>query len=152
MSMEKGPTPDQVGASPENNEQRMDNLMSHVKAEIMAGRIDPKRLENLFIQDTNPVERPFKDGSSLFGYNQVVELGGEIVSIKGEKGDLFKGMKVELVGDSRGYVPSGHQSGEKVTIVGFSEPFEKGESDHVIMVSGGGKTGMVKPSNINLGE
>ena len=150
--MEKGPAPDQMGASQESNEQRIEDLMSHVKAEIMAGRIDPKRVENLLIQDTNPTERPFKDGSSLFGYDRVVELGGEIVSMKGERGDLFKGMEVELVVDSRGYVPSGHQSGEKVIIIGFSEPFEEQGSDHVIIVSGGGKIGKVKPSNIKLGK
>ncbi|HEY4508846.1 MAG TPA: hypothetical protein VJC13_01015 [Candidatus Paceibacterota bacterium] len=100
--------------------------------------------------DVIPVERPFVRGDSLFGYDKALELNGEIIGITGERGELRKGMEVGIVGNSMGYVPSGHKPGEMVTITGFVEPFQDGASDHIITVSGGGITGRVKPSNIKL--
>lgn len=99
----------------------------------------------------NFVERPFKDGVSLFGYDRILQsTDGEIVGITGEERTLLKDMDVELVGDSKGYISSGHKSGDRVKIVGFSEPFKGGETDHIVIISGDGKTGAVKPSNIKL--
>jgi uncharacterized protein YjbI with pentapeptide repeats len=57
-------------------------------------------------------------------------------------------MMVELRGDSRGYVPGGFRPGEKVQIVSFRQPFDKGSSDHIIEVSNGDSVGWVKPSNV----
>lgn len=52
------------------------------------------------------------------------------------------------LGDSRGYVPSGFRHGGQVQIVGFTEPFKDGESDHIVEVTDGTHDGWVKPSNI----
>lgn len=50
--------------------------------------------------------------------------------------DIFRrvGMRVVLLGDSQGYVPSGFSHGAEVTIVGFTVPVEHGESDHIVAV------------------
>jgi hypothetical protein len=45
--------------------------------------------------------------------NNFVALQGE------DKPKLYKGMKVVLLGDSRGYVLSSFNPGEGVTIIGF---------------------------------
>lgn len=89
-------------------------------------------------------------GSSLFGYDSLIRRP-EFIVLKGKNAQsLNKGMVVELRGDVRGYVPSGHQPGERVTIIGFREPFKRGESDHIIQVTNGEKVGWVKPSNITI--
>jgi TIR domain len=88
-------------------------------------------------------------GQSLFGYTTLVRDGDTFVALKGEaERDQRIGMRVVLLGDSRGYVPSGFDHGQEVSIVGFTEPFKDGESDHIIRVSDGKRSGWVKPSNI----
>lgn len=88
-------------------------------------------------------------GHDLFGYTILVRDREEFIALKGDGvPDLRVGMSVVLLGDSRGYVPSGHRPGAEVRIVGFVEPFKKGESDHIIEVTDGKYSGRVKPSNI----
>src|SRR5215210_6622924 len=88
------------------------------------------------------------DGN-IFGYDTLVEEGRTFTALKGSgEPDLYIGMTAALLGDSRGYVPSGFRPGEDVTITGFTEAFKKGSSDHIIQVSNGTRTGWVKPSNI----
>jgi hypothetical protein len=50
---------------------------------------------------------------SIYGYDKLIK-------------EVYKGMKVVLLGDSRGYVSSSFNPGEEVTIIRFREPF-KGE-------------------------
>jgi hypothetical protein len=57
-------------------------------------------------------------------------------------------MKVKLLGDTQGHVPSFFSSGEKVAIIGFREAFRGGNADNIIHVSNGKVEGWVKPSNI----
>ncbi len=105
-------------------------------------------------EDTGPEGRPFLDGSHyLFGYDRVVVEGGKItklISSKGDEPELTLGMEVVLSGDSRGYVPSGHKSGEIVNIVAIAEPFRNNSSDRIIKVYGNQQDGWVKPSNIGV--
>src|SRR4051812_8490286 len=90
-----------------------------------------------------------KLNGSIFGYDTLIKEGDNIIALRG-KGvpELYKGMNVILLGDSRGYVPSRFNPGEEATIIEFTEPFKQGESDHVIQVSSSRNTGWVKPSNI----
>jgi len=139
-----GPLPEEMGIKNEKaDKQEIDKLVNHIRAKLEAGVLDPEKVKNLLIPDVNPVEKEIE--GSVFGYNKTVELGSEIISLKGKEQSLYKGMTVELIGDSKGYVPSGHKSGERVIIIGFSDP-EKG--DTIVQVSGEDKTGYVKPSNI----
>jgi hypothetical protein len=88
-------------------------------------------------------------GHIIFGYTTLVREGDTFVALTGEgEQELRVGMTVVLLGDSRGYVPSGFSPGDEVTIVGFTEPFKSGESDHIVKVSSKSKQGWVKPSNI----
>jgi hypothetical protein len=88
-------------------------------------------------------------GHSIFGYTTIVQEGNTFVALTGEgEPELRVGMEVVLLGDSRGYVPSGFSPGDEVTIVGFTEPFKNGESDHIVKVSNKSTQGRVKPSNI----
>jgi hypothetical protein len=85
-------------------------------------------------------------GHNLFGYTTLVRDGDTFVALTGEtEPELRVGMQVVLLGDSRGYVPSGFRHGQEVRIVGFAEP---GETDHIIEVTDGKHDGSVKPSNI----
>jgi hypothetical protein len=87
----------------------------------------------------------------LFGYNTVVREGDKVITLKRQTvTELDLGMKVVLLGDSRGYVPSGFNPGQKVTILEFSEPFSNSRTDHIIKVSDGSHEGWVKPSNIEI--
>ena len=90
-----------------------------------------------------------KFGHSLFGYTTLLRDGETFVALTGEgEPELRLGMQVILLGDSRGYVPSGFRHGGQVQIVGFREPFKDGESDHIVEVTDGTHDGWVKPSNI----
>jgi len=90
----------------------------------------------------------FKFGCSVFGYTALVREG-DFVALTGDgEQKLQVGMKVVLLGDSRGYVPSGFSPGDEVTIVGFTEPFKDGESNHIVNVRNQSHEGWVKPSNI----
>jgi hypothetical protein len=90
-----------------------------------------------------------KFGHSIFGYTTLIQEGKRFTALTGEEEEELRvGMKVVLLGDSRGYVPSGFSPGDEVTIVGFTEPFKKGESDHIVEVSNEANQGWVKPSNI----
>jgi len=85
----------------------------------------------------------------LFGYTTLVRDGDTFVALRGETApELRVGMQVVLLGDSRGYVPSGFHHGQEVRIVGFVEPFKNGGSDNIIEVADGKHEGWVKPSNI----
>lgn len=59
-------------------------------------------------------------------------------------------MDVVLLGDSRGYVPSGFNPGEEASTIGFRESFKNGYSDHIIQVINGRNEGWIKPSNIQM--
>ena len=88
-------------------------------------------------------------GHNLFGYTTLVREGTAFVALTGDgQQELRVGMTVVLLGDSRGYVPSGFSPGDEVTIMGFTEPFKNGESDHIIKVGNASLQGWVKPSNI----
>lgn len=145
----RGPSQEEVGITSEKvDKQKVDRLLNLIKIRVESGELNFEKVKNLIVRDTNPVEKEI-DGS-IFDYKKVGELGGEIISLKGEgKTSLYKGMTVELVGDSKGYVPSGHKNGECATIIGFRDPEE---GDRVVEVSGGGKVGYIKPSNIKSGE
>jgi hypothetical protein len=88
------------------------------------------------------------DGT-LFGYDTLVKDGSDFIALLGEgEPELYKYMKVILLGDSRGYIPSFFNPGEEATIIGFRECFKDGNSDHIIQVRNGTNEGWVKPSNI----
>lgn len=88
-------------------------------------------------------------GHNIFGYTTLVRDGDTFVALAGEaEPELRVGMEVVLLGDSRGYVPSDFRHAQRVRIVGFTEPFKDGESDHIIEVTDGTRHGWVKPSNI----
>jgi hypothetical protein len=88
-------------------------------------------------------------GHNIFGYTTLVREGDTFIALTGEgEQELRLGMTVVLLGDSRGYVPSGFSPSDEVTILGFTEPFKNGESDHIVKVSNETTQGWVKPSNI----
>jgi hypothetical protein len=88
-------------------------------------------------------------GHNIFGYTTLVCEGDTFVALNGDgEQELRVGMTVVLLGDSHGYVPSGFSPGNEVTIVGFTEPFKNGESDHIVKVGNKSWQGWVKPSNI----
>jgi hypothetical protein len=85
----------------------------------------------------------------IFGYDTLIRSGREFIALRGtEVPELRKGMRVVMLGDSRGYVPHGFKHGEEVTIDGFTEAFKRGETDHIIRVTNGTRVGWVKPSNV----
>ena len=89
-------------------------------------------------------------GDNLFGYTTLVRKGNTFVALAGDgQPKLQVGMRVTLLGDSRGYVPSGFRDRQEAQIVGFAEPFKEGRSDHIIQVSDEKQEGWVKPSNID---
>ena len=88
-------------------------------------------------------------GGNIFGYDKLTKEGSDFIALRGEdEPELYKGMSVVLIGDSRGYVPSSFNAGEEVTIIGFREAFKDYNSDDIILVSNGTNEGWVKPSNI----
>lgn len=90
-----------------------------------------------------------KFGHNIFGYTTLIRDGQSFVALTGEGvDDLRSGMTVTLLGDSRGYVPSGFHPGDEVIIVGFAEPFKDGKSDHIVKVDNEKCSGWIKPSNI----
>jgi len=95
------------------------------------------------------MSREVRFGGSLFGYTSLLREDDSFVALTGDgEQELRVGMTVVLLGDSRGYVPSGFSPGDEVLIVGFTEPFKKGESDHIVKVRNKSREGWVKPSNI----
>ncbi|HXJ47832.1 MAG TPA: hypothetical protein VNF91_01570, partial [Candidatus Acidoferrum sp.] len=97
-----------------------------------------------------PEEMEF--GHDIFGYTTLVRDNDVFVALTGrDVAQLRVGMKVVLLGDSRGYVPSGFSPGDEVMIVGFAEPFKGGTSDHIVQVTKDSERGWVKPSNIQRG-
>lgn len=64
--------------------------------------------------------------------------------------ELRNGMDVELKSDSRNPPPSGFRYGEKVTIIGFREPFKNESGDETILVSNKGLEKWISPSVIEL--
>src|ERR1700694_4400449 len=88
-------------------------------------------------------------GHNIFGYTTLVREGDTFVALTGDgEQELRVDMMVVLLGDSRGYVPSGFSPGDEVTILGFTEPFKNGESDHIVRVGNKSQQGWVKPSNV----
>ena len=97
------------------------------------------------------MEKEIRLKHDIFGYNTIVKKGDQIITLKGDQiTELDIGMEVVLLGDSRGYVPSNFEPGEKVTIVEFTEPFLNFHSDDIIKVKNGSLEGWVKPSNIQV--
>jgi hypothetical protein len=89
-------------------------------------------------------------GDNLFGYTTLVREGNTFLALAGDgQPKLQVGMQVTLLGDSRGYVPSGFRDRQQAQIVGFAEPFKDGRSDHIIQVRDEKQDGWVKPSNID---
>ncbi len=113
------------------------------------------------LPDTGSEGREFlkSPGSSIFGYDGVVVRDGKIVSLVSLKADesvpsVSLGTELIIEGDSRGYVPSGHKSGDNVKVIGFIEPFFQARpgiqsSDRIIQVEGSGIVGWIKPSNFD---
>jgi hypothetical protein len=109
----------------------------------------------------SPLEgRPFQDGDhNLFGYNGVIVADGKVIALINldENSNVPRisiGDKVLLVGDSQGYIPSGHTSGQRADVIALTEPFLQGPkgtntSDRVIQVNSGGIIGWIKPSNVD---
>ena len=56
--------------------------------------------------------------------------------------ELRKDIKVVLLGDSRGYLPSSFKPGEEVILTKFREPFKDGNSHHIVLVSNGTLEGL----------
>lgn len=64
------------------------------------------------------------------------------------------GSELVIVGDSRGYVSSGHDQGSRVKVLRIIEPFydagnEIRSSDKIIKVEGHGVIGWIKPSELD---
>jgi hypothetical protein len=140
-----------IGPNP--GQQNFDNLQNEINNQATEGVAMP---------DSSIEGRPFLTGEhNLFGYNGVVIADGKVVSLvnldeASEIPRISIGDEVLLKGDTKGYVPSGHQSGQRVEVVALTEPFLRGPkgtgtdtSDRIIQVSGEGLIGWVKPSNID---
>jgi hypothetical protein len=136
------PSPEKSTGGPQNADQVM--TLARKRKKLLGG--------NSTLKETTAEGRPFLDGEhSLFGYDRVVVKNGEITILKSskkEKPDLTLNQEVTLKGDSEGYVPSGHEDGDRAKIIEFAEPFRDGASDRIIYVTGGALSGWVKPSNI----
>jgi hypothetical protein len=90
-----------------------------------------------------------KLNDSLFGYDSLLQEGDEIIALRGKsKPELLRGMKVVMVGDSDGYIASGHKTNDEATILEFRKPFRDGSTDYIIFVGNNNAKGWVKPSNI----
>jgi hypothetical protein len=86
---------------------------------------------------------------NIFGYTALARDGDTFVALTGDgKQELRLGMTIVLLGDSRGYVPSGFSPGDEVEILEFREPFKNNATDHIIKVANKSSEGWVKPSNI----
>jgi hypothetical protein len=73
---------------------------------------------------------------NVFGYDTLIKNGTDFVGLKGKSvEELKKGMDVELESDFRNPLPSGFRYGEKVTIIGFREPFTSESGGDIILVS-----------------
>ena len=86
---------------------------------------------------------------NIFGYSTLVFDGTDIVGLKGERvHELKKGMNVESASDFTKPLPFGFRYGEKVTIIGFREPFKDSSGGDIIRVSNKTSEGWVDPSLI----
>jgi hypothetical protein len=73
----------------------------------------------------------------------------DFVGLKGKSvKELKKGMDIELKSDFRKPLPSGFRYGEKVTIIGFREPFKNGSGVEIILVSNKRSELWISPSSI----
>lgn len=138
--------------SPNEGQQNMDKLSNTINERV--------RESMGVLEDTEPSGRHFLDNKhTLFGYNGVVVSGGKIVSLVSLERDkdipsISLGTEIVIEGDSRGYVSSGHKTGDRVKVIGLIEPFfSAGEgvqsSDKIIKVEGNGVIGWIKPSEID---
>ena len=103
--------------------------------------------------ETSVAREQFRDGSNLFGYDTFVRRVTIVAMEPGEgwtKPTLELGMKVRLLGDTKGYVPGNFQHHEQGVIVGFREPFDGEVSDHIVEVANQRNRGWVKPSNLEV--
>jgi len=112
------------------------------------------------LQDSGPEGRSFLDNNhNLFGYDGVVVRDGKIVSLINLDGDenvpnVSVGSEIVITGDSRGYVSSGHEPGNRVKVIRIIEPFydagnEIRSSDKILKVEGHGVIGWIKPSELD---
>ena len=86
---------------------------------------------------------------NVFGYDTLVKDGKEIVALKGNNvPELTKGMAIELKSDFSKPPPSGFRYGEKVTIIGFREPFKNGSGGEILLISNRGSEAWISPSII----
>ena len=86
-------------------------------------------------------------GFSVFGYDTLVKDGTEIVGLKGKSvPDLTKGIVIELKSDFSRPPPSGFRYGERVTIIGFREPFKNGSGGEIIRISNQRSEVWISPS------
>ena len=100
----------------------------------------------------------FNNGGRLYGYTKYIAEGGKIVGLKGDDDkvpDVYVGGYITLVGDSNGYVPSGHKTGDTVMVNRIIFPFFKLNSkltgdDRIIEgIREDGLTGWLSPKNID---
>ena len=111
--------------APNPRQKNADQALGHINHQV---EIAMER-DGVLSKDSDPRGRHFVDsGSSLFGYDGVVVHNKKIVSLVnlGENESVPPvrlGTEVTIVGDSRGYVSSGHKPGERVKVIGFVEPF-----------------------------
>ncbi|MGV2391198.1 MAG UNVERIFIED_CONTAM: hypothetical protein LVR29_32855 [Microcystis novacekii LVE1205-3] len=62
----------------------------------------------------------------IFGYTTLLQKP-LFFALKGENVETLRlGMVVELRGDSRGFVPSGFEHGERAIMTAFAEPYKEG--------------------------
>jgi len=106
------------------------------------------------LQPVEGTRRNFRHTDSLFGYDRVLEQGGNIVALESSMGKprLFIGMPVTLgILDSEEpehFGLSEFYIGEHVTIVGFKEPYESYNSNYIVTVAGEHSRGSVKLTRI----
>ncbi len=123
-------------------------IISH-RAKIGNIKNTEEKLLNILQQDIEPKVEDFasRDKQWNEGSTKVVELGGEIVCLQRQEGDLYKGKEINLRdGVKKSF---GAQETDKAIIVGFRYPFDDGSSNDYINVSFGNEhSGWIKEKEI----
>ncbi len=145
---------DSIPIAPNPGQQNFDKLQNEMNRRV---------IEDTYIPPS-PVEgRPFcTNNHDIFGYTGVIVEEGQVIALINLKQNpeiptIQLGDIVLLKGDSEGYIPSGHKPGQRVEVVELTEPFLKARvgsiifntSDKIIKVSGEGRIGWIKPSNVD---
>ena len=86
---------------------------------------------------------------NMFGYDTLVKDGTDIVGLKGKDvNELKKGLDIELESNFTKPPLPGFRYGEKVTIIGFREPFKNAANGEIILVSNKRSEAWISPSII----